>query len=259
MPIGEWIDFGTLRVFDTPAGYDYHFPREDRAAKEAVRSLGGARWEPSRRCWRTPKHDPERVETGLRDSLRRSAPPGWIDRVRDLLPQVATTTRYEIVAGLGGVRLDMPRGYRHRRTLARMGALADGPLVYVPAAIAMTDPFARVLEDIVDDDRVLLGRAVDDLAGFAVEGRLREGVEPSGTVAVARGLVESAYTDMDPQPVRWYPMTTRAPDAPDGRHRFSFLTGDAAWNVLREIGCGEFQGVELELGDATGRWRMRTA
>lgn len=258
MAVGEWIDFGTLRVFDAPGGYEYHFPRHDETAKASVRSLGGARWDPNRRCWKTPKHDPDSVVGRLREAYIKASPPGWSDVLGAMLDDVATTTSFQTSAGLGGVRLDMPRGHRHRKTLGRMGCFEDGPLLFAPPQVAATEPFRAIFQELVDDDRALLGRSVDDLAGFAIEGRLREGVVPTETTAIPRELVATAYTDMPRLPLRTFPMVVRAPDDPGGRYRFTFLTGDAAWAQLRDIGTGRFEGATLDVADAVGRWRMRS-
>jgi len=271
-------DFGTVRVYDSGEELVVSFGKSDTTTREILRGLKSY-FDGGRRAWRVvPRYSrttKEGAVEAIRNGLTKAAPEGWTEHA-DRFSKLKTTTRqFGLAIGIGGVRFDLPRGYKHEWTLNDLvkEKIADKEGVcWTVSAAHCNDPRVnRILQDIVVDDQKALDKAIGYLDGFAMKGPLTLAEEevagfglsvPAGTIIYAEpSFVRAADPSIPVEPIDIYPLRLLSFAASDEgwMAKLSFVVGSDAFKAIRRRNFGDDSGMPKALSarQCAGRWTRR--
>lgn len=276
MPVLPTYDYGTVRLFEANGIIEAHFPKNDATTRQVVKGMKGF-FDGNRRAWRvTPRI--ARLETGdivvaIRQALERTAPEPWMQALPMLTKLAATTRRFHIKLGEGGMRVELPPGHKHEYTLKASvpDAIKDGPTWLVPAASCADKVVKSIINDVILDDRKLLGECIDYLEGFVFTGDLdlsdgeegALGLIPGATAFADPSFLRAADPTLTAEPLHEYPfkVVSFARDDERARTTLAVMTGNAGWAALRErfAGSASVRTALLDSRHVKGKWSRRRA
>lgn len=279
MPVPPTYDFGTVRLFEANGIIEAYFPKEDAATRQVVKDMKGF-FDGKRRAWRvTPriaKRETGEIVIAIREALERAAPEAWLKALPTLAKLAATTKRFSLKVGEGGVRVELPPGYKHEWTLKSKvrGASKDGPTWLVPAAFCSAPEVKAMLTDVVLDDKQALSDSIDYLQGFVFSGDLDLADDEAGALGLVPGgmcfadpsFVLATDANLGKEPVLEYPLLCREyaeVGGQDGSSRrslkFSVITGKEGWTALRTRFSSSMstRSATLDVRHVKGRWVRR--
>ncbi|MBO9428430.1 hypothetical protein [Sulfitobacter sp. R18_1] len=149
------LDFATVQVYEMDDLVEVSFPF-DPSFSSFLKTMKG-RWEPKRKCWQVKpqfsgKSAPEIVEA-ISAKLDELAPPKW-DKVLEILRGHGCVAKgFEVFAGKGGVRLDMPLGHPCHHYLKKVDGLVNTRTKWqVPAKLFSHEVVQQSLTRIYNED-----------------------------------------------------------------------------------------------------------
>ncbi len=273
MPVLATHDYGTVRLFEDGDIVEAYFPKADLVTRGVVKSMRGY-FDGNRKAWRVNPRNARRatgdIVVAIREALERAAPEPWMKALPVLAKIAATTRRFDIKLGEGGMRVELPPGHKHEWTLKNKveGASKDGPTWLVPAQNCADKTVKGIINDVILDDRKVLADAVDYLGGFAFQGDLdlEDGEEgligliPGTVVFADRSFLLKADPDLTAEPLHEYALLVRsfARDAAGERAtaRLAVLSGPDGWTALRTrfATSRSIRSRSLDVRHVKGKW-----
>jgi hypothetical protein len=269
-------DFGTVQLFVVGDNVVAYFPKGDAASRGLVRGMRGT-FDGARMAWRVdPKNarmDTGQIVASFRRALVEAAPEKWLMALPRLSTLAATTRRFTMKLGEGGMRLQLPQGHAHEYTLKEevAGAFLDGRVWLLPAAICANKTVKGIILDVVEDDRRALSDAIDYLEGFVFSGELvlvpeeagEIGLIPGATVFADPSFIRKADANIGLEPLHEYPLRVLEVREGESSHhaKLEVLTGEEGWRALgARYGKGlAVRSKPLDVTHLYGRWSRRRA
>lgn len=107
------IDFATLQVYRMDDLLEVVFPF-DKELSGFMKSMKG-RWAPQRKCWQIKpafaRRSADEIIFAIEEKLQEHAPKRWPEILEVMKDHGCVSSKFEIFAGKGGVRLKMPAGH----------------------------------------------------------------------------------------------------------------------------------------------------
>lgn len=186
------VDFGTVQVYEMEDLVEVVFPY-DREFSAFMNKLKG-RWMPQRRAWQIKpafiRATSSEVIEKITEQLKAQAPKSWDHNLSVLRKQGCVMHKFEIFAGLGGVRLRMPLGHpchHHLKKIDRLSSVRD--TWYIPAAKFSEKAVQEAVARIIQDDRKAYIQAFDATEERCIIGKINVGEDQ----LEAYGLEKEAY------------------------------------------------------------------
>jgi hypothetical protein len=149
------LDFATVQVYEMDDLVEVSFPF-DPSFSNFLKTLKG-RWEPKRKCWQVKPQFSNRSSSEIVEAISAKldelAPAKW-DKVMEILRGHGCVAKgFEVFAGKGGVRLDIPLGHPCHHYLKKVDGLVNTRTKWqVPAKKFSNEVVQQSLARIYNDD-----------------------------------------------------------------------------------------------------------